>query len=419
MFVPRLARSYSVPVAAALAATWTVIGVCAAAGAGEPPGYRVELGRAGQGFDGKTCWVHARVGAIPPRAPGNPHDRPMLVLTMQKLLLSGSDVFYALHTQRSGDLGRTWTEPTAQPTLARHTNPDGTETAICDFTPKWHAATGKLLGTGQTVWYKDNRVMHVRPRHTGYSVYDPQQDRWSQYELLEMPREARFANAGGGSAQRYDLPGGDVLLPIYFKEPAERQYSVTVVRCRFDGQRLTYVEHGDEMTIPVARGFFEPSLTSFQGRFYLTIRNDAHGYVTSGSDGLHFDEPKKWTFDDGAELGNYNTQQHWVTHSDGLFLAYTRRGADNDHVFRHRAPLFIGRVDPKRLCVIRSTERVLVPERGARLGNFGVVDVSPQESWVTVTEWMQPRGCEKHGSDNSIWLVKIKWARPNRLVPAR
>ena len=45
-----------------------------------------------------------------------------------------------------------------------------------------------------------------------------------------------------------------------------------------------------------------------------------------------------WTFDDGSELGNYNTQQHWVTHSDGLFLVYTRRGADNDDIARHRAP---------------------------------------------------------------------------------
>jgi hypothetical protein len=31
--------------------------------------------------------------------------------------------------------------------------------------------------------------------------------------------------------------------------------------------------------------------------------------------------------DDGAELGSYNTQQHWLSHGDGLFLMYTRRGA--------------------------------------------------------------------------------------------
>ena len=34
------------------------------------------------------------------------------------------------------------------------------------------------------------------------------------------------------------------------------------------------------------------------------------------------------------------------------------------------------------------TERILVPEHGARLGNFGVTEVSPQETWVTVAEYM-------------------------------
>ncbi len=85
---------------------------------------------------------------------------------------------------------------------------------------------------------------------------------------------------------------------------------------------------------------------------------------------------KKWTFDDGKELGSYNTQQHWLTHDDGLFLVYTRRGAGNDHVMRHRAPLFIAQVDPLRLRVIRATERVLIPERGATLGNFGAAPIN-------------------------------------------
>jgi hypothetical protein len=184
---------------------------------------------------------------------------------------------------------------------------------------------------------------------------------WLPWKELQMPDEPRFANAGAGCTQRFDLPNGDILLPIYFKRPEDKVSSTTVVRCRFDGQTLRYVEHGDELSVEVPRGFGEPSLAKFGDRFFLTIRNDVKGYVTSGPDGLRFDPPKPWTFDDGTELGNYNTQQHWVSHSDGLFLVYTRRGADNDHVFRHRAPLFMARVDPDRLCVIRATERVLVP----------------------------------------------------------
>ena len=74
---------------------------------------------------------------------------------------------------------------------------------------------------------------------------------------------------------------------------------MTVVRCRFNGQTLSYVEHGDELTIPVQRGFVEPSLAFCNGRYFLTLRNDEAGYVTSGSNGLHFDEPIPWCLDDG------------------------------------------------------------------------------------------------------------------------
>jgi hypothetical protein len=99
---------------------------------------------------------------------------------------------------------------------------------------------------------------------------------------------------------------------------------------------------------------------------------------------------------------------------------YTRTGANNDHVFRHRAPIFIAQVDPQRLCVLRATERVLIPERGARLGNFGVTDVSENETWVTDAEWMQtwpPHYIippdNPYGADNSVYAARILWSKPN------
>ncbi len=395
--------------------------------------YTLERTVAHSGFDGEKCWVHARAGAIPPGVPGNEAEQPLVVMTMQKLLLTGSDVFYELNETRSEDLGASWTEPRAQSAFQRQVVSEdasdplptgaaiapeflqpGDETTVCDFTPQWHAASQSLLGLGHTVWYRDNHVMRARPRGIAYAVYDVKRNRWGKWDTVQLPDEAKFKNAGSGSVQRVDLPGGDILIPIYFKEPEDQQFSVTVCRCRFDGKTVEFIEHGDELTIPVKRGLYEPSLTKFQGRYYLTMRNDDHGYVSVSDDGVHFETPRQWTFDDGSELGNYNTQQHWVTHSDALFLAYTRRGADNDHVFRHRAPLFLARVDSDELQVIRDTEQVLVPERGARLGNFGVVDVSESESWVTVAEWMQPQGVEQHGSDNSIFVAKLKWDRPNR-----
>jgi len=195
-----------------------------------------------------------------------------------------------------------------------------------------------------------------------------------------------------------------------------------VRRCDFDGRQLAMWEQGNELAVDANRGRGEPSLTQFQGRFYLTLRHDRAGYVSSSDDGLRFSQPRKWTWDDGSDLGNYNTQQHWVAHDQGLLLVYTRRGANNDHVIRHRAPLFIGQVDPQRLCVLRATERVLVPERGARLGNFGVTQVSDRETWVTVTEWMQTTAPNpydytvpmKYGADNAVFAARILWHEPNR-----
>ncbi|MCA9134399.1 MAG: exo-alpha-sialidase [Planctomycetales bacterium] len=405
--------------------------------AGQAPDSLFTLERtvAHSGFDGTMCWVHARGGAIPPGQPGNDSPHPLIVMTLQKLLLSGSDVFYALNEMRSSDLGKSWTEPQPHPSFERqvfsaaspelptgatrapHLLQEGDETTVCDFTPKWHAASQSLLGTGHTVWYRDNHVLHGAPRGLAYAVYDAVSNQWTPWATVDLPREAKFQRAGAGSVQRVDLPDGDLLIPIYFNDPRQKDYSVTVCRCRFDGHTLKYVEHGTELTVPLNRGLGEPSLAQYGGKFYLTMRNNEHGYVSVSDDGLTFAPPRRWTFDDGSDLGNYNTQQHWVTHRDGLHLVYTRRGADNDHVFRHRAPLFIARVDVDNLCVIRQTEQVLIPERGARLGNFGVVEVSAEETWVTAAEWMQPSGVEQHGSDNSIFVVKLKWNQPNHSAP--
>jgi hypothetical protein len=340
---------------------------------------------------------------------------------MQKLLLAGSDIFFALNEMRSDDLGKTWTGPIEHgATLGRRDEPGGVVVVTCDFTPKWHAKSGKLLGIGQTARYRNNRIIENRDRETSYSIYDADKRAWSPWTTLEMPDRDKFQSAGAGSVQRVDLPNGDILLPIYFKNKTQKTYRTTVLRCQFDSQKLTFAEQGNELTIDSGRGLYEPSLTRFRDRYYLTLRNDSAGYVATSDDGLRFDEPRKWLWDDGAELGNYNTQQHWVTHSDALFLVYTRKGAENDHVFRHRAPLFIAEVDPQTLRVRRSTERILVPERGARLGNFGVTQVSERETWVTVAEWMQTWGPNvviptdnKYGADNSVYVARIVWDKPN------
>jgi hypothetical protein len=170
------------------------------------------------------------------------------------------------------------------------------------------------------------------------------------------------------------------------------------------------------MQIEDAPGLYEPSLARFDGRCYLTVRHNDRGYVAVSDDGLEFGPLKPWQFDDEADLGSYNTQQHWLEHSDGLFLVYTRPGANNDHIMRHRAPLFMAQVNPGTLQVVRKTERELIAERGATLGNFGAAAIDATQSWVTVSEGIWSDDARKRGAKGATFVARILWERPNQLL---
>lgn len=369
--------------------------------------YTIQLDVISSGFDGESCWFHPRAGVIPGKGGS-------IVFTMQKWMVKRSDVFFPLWGTHSSDTGKTWSKITEHSnSLGRIPGKDGTEIGISDFTPKWHQKSGKLLGTGHTVTYKNNHLVAGSFRRTIYSVYDPASKNWSKWASLVLPDTLKYYSEGAGSTQRLDLPDGDILLPSYYGAKQEKlNASVTVMRCRFDGARLQYIEHGTELFMDGGRGFVEPSITRFKGLYYLTIRNDNAGYVAVSKDGLHYDKPIEWKFDNGGSLGNYNTQQHWVSHSDGLYLVYTRKGANNDNVIRHRAPLFMARVDTKKMAVIRDSERILVPNKGAQLGNFGVVHINENESWVTTSEGMS-QGTQ-YGADGRVYAARIKWNKPNK-----
>jgi len=255
-------------------------------------------------------------------------------------------------------------------------------------------------------------------------IFDPQTNAWTAWRELEMPETAgKFRRVGCGCSQWLVQADGTLLVPVQFQPEPGGDYQVTVLCCSFDGREMKYLKHGDELAIEGGRGFAEPSVVLFAGKYYLTLRNDARAYVTVGDDGLHFAPVQAWTFDDGQDLGSYNTQAHWLAHSDGLFLTYTRRGANNDHIARNRAPLFIAQVDPERMHVIRSTEKVLLPERGVMLGNFGAAAITAHESWVTDAEFISRlvdplAGTRPHprGADGTVWLGRVKWSRPNRFL---
>ena len=377
--------------------------------------YSVQLDEIRSGYDGVHCWVHPRAGIVP-RSGGS----PAVVLTLQQLWLKGSDVFGPLHELRTDDLGRTWSDLREHAgTLGQHDEGNGVTVGVCDFWPKWHAASGQLIGFGHTVRYRNNAVIADRTRETYFSVYDPAARTWTRWQTIAMPAEAQYYNAGAGCTQRVDLPDGDILLPFYFKSRGEADFRTAVMRLGVDGPRVTVRAIGPAVALRGGRGLYEPSLARMGDRFFLTLRNDTAAYVATSRDGLNFDAPRKWTWDDGSDLGSYNTQAHWVTHGDALFLVYTRRGAGNDHVLRHRAPLFMAQVDPDRLAVLRATERILVPEHGARLGNFGITEVSADETWVTVAEWMQGPAPMRiippdnpWGANNRVYAARIRFDRP-------
>lgn len=363
--------------------------------------------------------VHQSLGAIPgnsrwdwwqARTAYVPGDKPMWITTMSETGKTTSHDFHDIFQSVSHDHGKTWSSAQLVPSLQRRTEEDGYQVAPGDLWPCWHEVTKTILATGKTFNFRNGTKEDYLRERVAYAVMKPGKS-WGPLQYLHLPEHDHggypIIAANAGCTQRYDLPNGDVLLPIrYARDPKNRNYTSTIARCSFDGNELRYQEHGTELNIPQGRGLYEPSLTAFDGNYYVTLRADHTAFVARSTDGLHFDRIEEWKFDDGKPLGSYNTQQHWVTISGGLFLVYTRRGANNDHIMRHRAPLFIGQVNPKSLRVIRATEKVLIPENGATLGNSGVCRISHNESWITCGEGLLRLGKRK-GENNKVLVVKI------------
>ena len=374
---------------------------------------KIELNKLSTDFAGERCYVHAR-GLIRPDGFG--------IMTTQKLELSGCDLFYGLELMKSYDGGKTFSKPVLCKNLCRKYFPDGTSLVMSDATPFYHAASGKIILTGHMVWYrKDNKLLLEARRSPVYAVYNEELGDFDAYREIEMPvtDNDEYFSSGAGCTQICECENGDLLIPIYYKPLAIATdplgcATATVIRCSFDGENMKIVDIGNTLRTNIPRGIDEPSIIKLGDRYFLAMRNDRTGLISRSDDGLHFDDPTELCFDNGENLGNYNTQQHWLVGGGKLWLVYTRRAGFNDHMFRHRAPLFIAEVDPDTLRVIRSTERIAVPERGARLGNFGCQSVNDEYGYIFVSEWMQNdphswQKCAERGSDNSIFVAKIEY----------
>jgi len=385
-------------------------------------GFSMELDTVFEGYDRKTEWFQPRIALLP--------DGRSL-LTMTESALWGSDIFLGIYRSLSTDGGKHWSDPRLIPSLVMQELPDGFREAPADIVGQYHRPTGKVLYTGATAIYEPGEHGGCSTRNTHrrdviYLSFDPVSDQWSDWRRLRMVDEDRFFWACAGCVERVHLEDGHVLQPIYFMDRDavgenywKSTFRVVVLKCRFDGSRMSIVDLGDELAVEEPRGLCEPSLVRFGEYYYLTLRNDVRAYVARSRDGMHFEDRVPWRFDDGEELGSYNTQQHWVPAPGRLFLTYTRRGADNDHVVRHRAPIFIAEVDVENLCVIRASERVAIPNTGAQMGNFGALAAGPDESWIVAHEDMQGDAqdpynlelTEKRGADSRVYIARIRWNR--------
>jgi len=311
----------------------------------------------------------------------------------------------------SQDGGKNWGKPVVIPSLKRTRLPDQSDQVASDLWPIEHQQTGKVLIIGKIFIFEGGTRENTLREQIAYAVYDPKTGSTGPLETLQLPQADHtgqpFLAANAGCNQPVVMDNGEILLPIrYQRSPRPRVYTSTVIRCRFDGETLRYIKHGTEHTINQDRGLYEPSLGEHQGKFYLTMRADNGAFVASSDDGLTFTEHQPWTFDDGHSLGSKNTQQHWLNAGGNLYLVYTRSGADNDKVFRNRAPLFIGKVNPHTLQIIRSTEQVVLPNDGGLYGNFGVCNVSESESWITCAD---DRSYKKNDSNsgNPVYVVRV------------
>lgn len=366
-------------------------------------------------WEGRTrgpAWFHPRPCLFP--CAGRRH----VFMTLQDI--TGSDVFGPVHWSTSSDEGRIWSAPEPIPGLGRHPFGAGFDEGVCDVVPQYHPPTDTLLAVGHNVFYKDGSLAKPQPGQR-YPVYVVRNARgeWTPPRRLgwDDPRAANLYTCGCG--QRLVSADGTILMPLRFRDTAQAPYLVATARCHFDGSNLTVAEIGPALALPHKRGLMEPSFAAWGGRYYLTLRaEDGHGYVSVSDDGMRWRPIQAWMWEDGEALAMSTTQQHWLVHSDALFLVYTRRDRDNAEVFRWRSPLYIARVDPDTLRLVRSSERIAIPmswdgarepQRVAHLGNFHTGHVSEQASLVTVGETVPAAGFR-----GNTLQARIVWERPNR-----
>ncbi len=307
-----------------------------------------------------------------------------------------SDCYGAPEAAWSPDGGRTWGEPA--PIDALHSEPlnDGLQLGVADVRP-FLSADGKsvvVIGCdtvytphGNIAWDKQAPRPARRVKASYYTVYDIAASAFGPRQMLRDPEVPEGHEWRITCAQVAFTPDGDWLFPCHFRLGdlidhygyQSPRFAVRTMQARFVDGALRPVAWGNILRHDIGRGFIEPSLVQFHGKYYLTIRaEDGSAYVAVSDDGLHWPEPQPWVFDDGTPVKTDTTQQHWAVVGDRLYLAYTRDLGTNSHLMRFRAPILLAEVNPDGgPCLVHATEADLFPRKprdgkDGLLGNFHI-----------------------------------------------
>ena len=362
------------------------------------------------GRGNNQCWLDAAAAVVPPDGVGQ-----MPKVIVESMQLVGNDIG-PRHYLWTKDLGRTWLPPFESLRVTKKRLRDDVF-EMPWLRPYYHRQTHTLMAFGHTCFVIDDRplddnrfkceCLQWEARHEsnmGYTVWRHEREDFDDWEIVALPEG--WPHVVLYPVQTHELPDGSILCPFQV-HLEDWCYKAGTVRLTFDGRHLRCAEMsnllGDESK---SGGLCEPSIVECSGRFLLTLRSeygvpenshDGRMYHAISDDGLHWTGLAPWRWDDGSVVETEQTQQHWLKHGDAVFLTYTRKNDHSNGVFRSRAPLWIARVDLDGVTLIRDTEQVLVPEIGARMSNWCVANVTDDQVWVIVDEWLQQRvpGYEK------------------------
>lgn len=326
-------------------------------------------------------------------------NNPRLGMTFMTTDRTGNDsvgkILYA-EANLQGDILTKFIEPAGlQPRTLKDKGVEGVFSKSA-----YHPYSGKILAIGSSAIF-DNTVLRegTKCRRMVYAVYNPAIKKWSNWIRLNPPGAVFGEKAAVHPSPQFSIEAdGDIIIPYTWLCDGDDIRHVGTVRCSFDGKKLIPKKRGTFHTLRYKRGFLEPMIIRFKKRYYMTIRaENGRAYQSISNDGLDWEEPKVWRWNDGKIIAMNTTMTRFIKPSGRLALVYTRVCNNNNNVMRNRAPLFVALVDTKKRRLIKSSETIIFPNKGLPMGNFNTNPGINGFWYISVGEWDRT-GNKKNGN---------------------